>query len=73
MNLLEKWDNFSFEDRGWVNNKDVVLITYGDSINKEGETPLQKLNPFIKKHFGDLISAIHLLPMFPIHPMMDFQ
>lgn len=47
------------------NEKDVFLITYGDSILKEGERPLQTLNTFVKQHLKNTISIVHILPFFP--------
>ena len=44
---------------------DVAMITYGDSIQKNGEAPLQTLHRFLSKHLSDTISAVHILPFFP--------
>jgi glycosidase len=41
------------------------LITYGDGIRRRGETPLHTLAGFLRDHVGDVISDVHLLPMFP--------
>lgn len=48
----------------WDQN-DVFLITYGDTLKKEGEKPLSTLENFLTTHFGDSISVVHLLPFFP--------
>ena len=45
--------------------KDVMLITYGDSIEKSGEKPLHSLHSFLKKYCGGAINSVHLLPFFP--------
>mgnify|MGYP001342516302 CR=1 FL=1 len=45
--------------------KDSILITYGDTIKKEGEHPLQSLHTFAKERIGDAVSGIHILPFFP--------
>lgn len=45
--------------------KDVVLITYGDSIKKTSEKPLVTLCKFAEYHFRNIISHIHILPYFP--------
>ena len=42
-----------------------MLITYGDSIKKDGEASLNTLLNFVSNEAEDVISAIHLLPMFP--------
>ncbi len=49
----------------WVSEKDIMLITYGDSIIKEGEKPLQTLNHFLNTFTKDQMTNVHLLPMFP--------
>lgn len=41
------------------------LITYGDSIRREGEAPLATLRHVLDQTAGDLISDVHLLPIFP--------
>lgn len=45
--------------------KEVVLITYGDSIYEEGTHPLQSLRRFLNDQLGDMISSVHILPFFP--------
>ena len=45
--------------------KDVMLITYGDSIEKTGEKPLHSLHSFLTKYCGGAINSVHLLPFFP--------
>ncbi|MFQ3647788.1 MAG: alpha-amylase family glycosyl hydrolase, partial [Anaerolinea sp.] len=44
---------------------DVLLITYGGSLRREGQAPLQTLYQFATKHLQGVISAIHILPFFP--------
>ena len=41
------------------------LIAYGDGIRRADETPLHTLAGFLHDHVGDLVSDVHLLPMFP--------
>ncbi|WP_252738413.1 alpha-amylase family glycosyl hydrolase [Saccharophagus degradans] len=45
--------------------QDVLVITYGDSIKKEGEPPLDTLNNFFNKHLADTVNGVHILPFFP--------
>jgi|LZCG01.1.fsa_nt_gb sucrose phosphorylase len=52
------------KESGW-NQNDMVLITYGDSVKKSGEKPLQTLNSFCSEELNGLISNIHILPFFP--------
>lgn len=60
---FKKYDG-AHEDRGWLTEKDAVLITYGDTIvgNEHG---LRVLDRFLKTYVKDSISAVHILPMFP--------
>ena len=44
---------------------DVLVITYGDSIRREGEMPLQTLHRFLKQHLETVVTGVHILPFFP--------
>ncbi|MEJ2308301.1 MAG: sugar phosphorylase [Gammaproteobacteria bacterium] len=44
---------------------EITMITYGDSIRKEGEQPLRTLHRFLNSHLSDTVSSVHLLPFFP--------
>ncbi len=41
------------------------LITYADSVQREGTRPLRALRQVLDDHVGDLLSDVHLLPFFP--------
>lgn len=46
--------------------RDIVLITYGDQVQREGEKTLATLHRFLRDHgLSGLISTVHLLPFFP--------
>lgn len=45
--------------------KDAVLITYGDMVSKEGETTLSTLQKFCDLHLPQAINTVHLLPFYP--------
>src|SRR5439155_2617944 len=45
--------------------RDAILITYGDSIRAPGQRPLRVLGDFARKHLKNLVSTIHILPFFP--------
>lgn len=54
------------EDKGdFVSEKDVLLISYGDTISQPGEVPLQSLREFLKTHLKDTITGVHVLPFYP--------
>ncbi len=44
---------------------DVMMITYGDSIQKEGRAPLRELNHFMMSELKDTLSGVHILPFNP--------
>ena len=46
-------------------HRTAFLITYGDGIRRAGEAPLHTLAAFLDAHVGDVVSDVHLLPMFP--------
>jgi glycosidase len=45
--------------------RDVILITYGDTITSPGEKPLVTLHRFLEDRLNSIISTVHLLPFFP--------
>ena len=45
--------------------RDVALITYGDSICRGGEPPLRTLGRFLRERLDDCIEVVHILPFFP--------
>ena len=45
--------------------RDVVLITYGDSIQSPTRPPLQTLRSFLNRHLPVEFSMVHILPFFP--------
>lgn len=47
------------------NEKDVLMITYGDTFLYENELPLRTLKRFLDSYLGDLFSGVHVLPFFP--------
>ena len=47
------------------NESDVITITYGDTIKKEGEAPLVTLRRFLMREFKNVVSGVHILPFFP--------
>ena len=56
------------ETRSHVNlwdESDIVTITYGDSIKKENELPLETLHNFLSRYLHDVINSVHILPFYP--------
>lgn len=48
----------------WDHN-DAVLITYGDSVRRQGERPLGTLNDFLNRYIKGVLPDVHILPFFP--------
>lgn len=48
-----------------LTERDALLITYGDSIRRADERPLQTLAAFAREHLGELVNGIHILPFYP--------
>lgn len=53
------------EHKNHWSEKDTYLITYGDSVWKDGEAPLHSLKSFYCSKLKDTINSIHILPFFP--------
>jgi sucrose phosphorylase len=49
----------------FFSQEDIVLITYGDTLGKSGQTPLATLHEFAAKYLKGAISTVHFLPFFP--------
>ncbi|NNG01910.1 MAG: sugar phosphorylase [Desulfobacteraceae bacterium] len=49
----------------FFSEEDVVLITYGDTLQKQMEPPLRTFLEFAGKRLADTVSAVHFLPFFP--------
>jgi len=45
--------------------RDITLITYGDSIQKASQKPLHTLHEFLNKHLKNIINSVHILPYYP--------
>ncbi|MEE3210181.1 MAG: alpha-amylase family glycosyl hydrolase, partial [Pseudomonadota bacterium] len=45
--------------------EDVILITYGNSVQTADEMPLKTLSDFLKERLADVINSVHILPFFP--------
>lgn len=59
-------DNYSqIKDIKKPNHKTVYLITYGDAIQNKNEKTLKTLNDFLNEKFKNIITDVHILPMFP--------
>ena len=63
--VLNKFAQRDFPQKEKINEKNAYLIAYGDSILREGQTPLATLNEVLSETIAGAITDVHLLPMFP--------
>ncbi|MCM3706452.1 MULTISPECIES: alpha-amylase family glycosyl hydrolase [Cytobacillus] len=63
--LIRKWSDADWPQNDAISEKNVYLITYGDSIHEEGMPTLETLHRFLNEYIKGVITDVHLLPMFP--------
>ncbi|MCZ2128077.1 MAG: sugar phosphorylase [Anaerolineales bacterium] len=51
--------------RAELNERDSLLITYGDQVQASDEIPLQTLKKFCDLHLREIVGGIHILPFYP--------
>ncbi len=61
-NFSEKSANEEISNRERLDESHSVLITYADSIYKNGEATLITLGELLINHFGSLSKVVHILP-----------
>ena len=61
--MIEK-ENY-YDPRERFSNEHIILITYGDSVQGDGPTPLASLRRFIDTFARGAINTLHILPFFP--------
>lgn len=65
IDLIVDYQSRHLPTQQWVNQRDVMLISYGDSILAPNEKPLRTLYHFMCQYMGDIINSLHILPCFP--------
>lgn len=63
--LKEKYDDLHQGKINTLSEKDIVLITYGDQVKKEGESRAVTLHHFLNDTAKNVINSIHILPFYP--------
>ncbi|MEH6584380.1 MAG: sugar phosphorylase [Halioglobus sp.] len=53
------------QQKNYWDQQDAIMITYGDSLQREGEKPLVTLRRFLKERLRDSVSGVHILPFYP--------
>jgi sucrose phosphorylase len=54
-----------YEPAERFSERDLVLITYGDIVHGDGQSPLATLHAFVNTYNRGAVNTIHLLPFFP--------
>jgi sucrose phosphorylase len=67
-----------FDPASRFDERDVVLITYGDLLSSPGRRPLEALGDFVSRFMHGAINTLHLLPFYPYSSdrgfaVIDFQ
>lgn len=62
--LVKKYSEIKLEDDSWVDENDVMVITYADTIISEQASGIKNLNELFERYIKNSVSAIHLLPFF---------
>ncbi|NOY08346.1 MAG: sugar phosphorylase [Spirochaetes bacterium] len=69
--LIEKYKNKLIKPSGIPENglpldeRDAIVITYGDQFRNGDKVPLENLEHFFTEYVGDAVSGIHILPFSP--------
>jgi len=63
--IIEKFADQKRKKKEFFSQEDVVLITYGDSLKKDGLAPIAALHEFASQYLKGAISTVHFLPFFP--------
>ncbi|NWF63140.1 MAG: sugar phosphorylase, partial [Chloroflexi bacterium] len=50
---------------GALTERDAMLITYGDQVQRANEKPLQTLKSFCDQYLTNIVSGVHILPFYP--------
>lgn len=48
-----------------LDQRDALIITYGDQFRRDGEKPLRTLGVFARQYLRGLASGLHILPFYP--------
>jgi glucosylglycerate phosphorylase len=64
-NFFIKYSSKCSDKRKWLDEKDIILITYGDQIKEECKNPLESLKDFLDLYVKDTVNSVHILPFYP--------
>ncbi|HON00446.1 MAG TPA: sugar phosphorylase [Acidobacteriota bacterium] len=58
-------DERNFDPTQRFTEKDVMMITYGDLVRRQGEPPIRTLADFCDDYLEGVVNTLHILPFFP--------
>ncbi len=65
---LMRLENTAAEPQQHVNHwsqRDAIVMTYGDTLLREGEAPLVTLKKFFDDYADEVVTGVHILPFYP--------
>lgn len=63
--LIGKYKKRIISTEYHLSEKDTILITYGDQVQRPGEAPLETLKIFLDRYLKGVINSVHILPFYP--------
>lgn len=63
--LIKKYQKRVTSREYHLSEKDTILITYGDQLQRVNEAPLTTLKFFLDNHLKGVINSVHILPFYP--------
>lgn len=49
----------------YLSERSITLITYGDTLRRDGQMPLQTLHQFMRERLAHVVDTVHILPFYP--------
>ncbi len=65
IDLVNKYRPLITNEKKALSQKDIILITYGDHVQKKGQSHLKTLKEFVEKYCLPEINSTHILPFYP--------
>lgn len=63
--LIEEYKTRIISTEYHLSEKDTILITYGDQVQRPGEAPLKTLKLFLDTYLKGIVNSVHILPFYP--------
>lgn len=63
--LIHKYSNLIESKAYTLSEKDTILITYGDQVQRLNEAPLETLKCFLDSYLKGVVNSVHILPFYP--------